>query len=334
MNPITLLTSAGSITDRGPLRRVLPAGALVVLLIWLIVSSATSGPPNMTEVARQLEHLGVVGAGVLVLSVAAAAIFIAPVFGYLSAALQGTMMTGPLLKPLRFILTRKKRLLRERRFLEHANLKNQKDQRSLDERESVRFSDLDTWVSRTPAGDLRPTSLGNVLLAADEYSCARYGLDARVTLPRLRRVMPPDGLPIMDAQLQDLQFACDMCGALILASAMSAAFLINDGRWLFLPLVALVLAVLSYRNAIDAAVVYGETQRVLFDLYRFDLYDALQLPRPTVSGKEERVLGRQLSELLWRGSKQPRPYSHAPGQVPVVYPPPGSDLLTQNPTTT
>ena len=82
---------------------------------------------------------------------------------------------------------------------------------------------------------------------------------------------------------------------------------------------------LSCRNAVAAAVVYGESQRVLFDLHRFGLYGALQLPRPRLSGNEERPLGLQIYELLWRGSDQPRPYFFAPGTTAAPVPPVGPE---------
>jgi hypothetical protein len=311
MDPVTLLTSANSITERGPLRRVVPVGALVVLVIGLIVSGAASGHPDVPKVARQPEHLVVVGAGVLVLAVAAGAIFIAPLFGYLSAALQGAAMTGSLLYPLRALLTRRQRRRRDRLALRWQQLQAMSVEQGLSEREKVELYDLDIRLSRIPTGDLRPTTLGNVLLAANEYPMWLYGLDSRVTLPRLLRLVPADALSDLDGQRQDLQFASEMCGALILASAISLGFVFNDGLWwLLLPLGALVLADLSYRNAVTAAVVYGETLRVLYDLYRFQIYDALQVPRPVRSGEEERAGGRAVSGELWRGSDKPRAYVH------------------------
>jgi hypothetical protein len=82
---------------------------------------------------------------------------------------------------------------------------------------------------------------------------------------------------------------------------------------------------LSCRNAVAAAVVYGESQRVLFDVYRFGLYDVLKLPCPRLSGNEERPLGLQISELLWRGSGQPRPYFFVPGTTSAPVRPVGTE---------
>src|SRR5664279_89527 len=167
MVPITLLTSASSIAERGPLRRVLPAGALITLLIGLLVSGAASGPPNVSRVARQLQHLGAVGAGVLVISVAASAVFIAPVFGYLSGVLQGTMMTGPVLYPVRAVLTRRHRSRRDRLTNRWHALVVLRDSGTQTEHDRVELLDIDIQLSRAPLGDPRPTTLGNVLAAAN-----------------------------------------------------------------------------------------------------------------------------------------------------------------------
>lgn len=139
-----------------------------------------------------------------------------------------------------------------------------------------------------------------MLIAADQYPAERYGLDTRVALPRLQLLVPAEATTLLDEHWEDLQFATQLAAALILGAILSAALVVAHPIWLLLPAITLVLAWLAYRNALTAGVQYGEALRVLFDLYRFRLYDALREPSP-MTPDEERDLGRRISLRLWRG---------------------------------
>jgi hypothetical protein len=65
---------------------------------------------------------------------------------------------------------------------------------------------------------------------------------------------------------------------------------------------ALLLAGLTYRNAVEAAVAYGEQIKAVLDVHRWRLLEALKLPTPATID-EERELWEDVSELLYRGSR-------------------------------
>jgi hypothetical protein len=297
VDPMTLLKNASTFTERGPLRRLLPAAALVVLLMALIASGAAEGPPHVQRVSSSLERLGVVGAAALAFAVAASSIFLAPLFAYLGSVLRGTSMTGRLLYPVRALLTQRhsNRSYRRQNRFNQIVLVLEADPGN--ERAKVEYEDLKIALARTPQ-EVRPTILGNILAAAEDYPNMQYGLDSSVVLPRLLRVAPPEATSTLDGERDDLRFATDLCGALALAAVMLAGFLITDGWWVLAPIGAMILAWLSYRNAVEAAVVYGETLRVMFDLYRFNLYESLALPRPP-DQSAELELAHDVNHLLW-----------------------------------
>ena len=172
---------------------------------------------------------------------------------------------------------------------------------------------IDRLGESPSAADVMPTVLGTVLRAADSYPFHRYRLDTRFMLPRLLRVVPAEARHEFEERREDLQFATELSGALILASVVTFAFLYDDGAWLLLPLGCLVLAWAAYRNAIAAAVSYGEVLRVVFDLYRHLLYEALRLPPPR-SLEDERALAESIRmEFRFGYVLDPkRPYGRMP----------------------
>jgi hypothetical protein len=95
----------------------------------------------------------------------------------------------------------------------------------------------------------------------------------------------------------------------VIATLASAILLARTGWWLFIALGAACVARATYRSAFQAAIAYGESIVVAFDLYRFELYAALHLPLPDNS-LAERQLAQQLS-MQWRqGLVQPLNYDH------------------------
>ncbi|MFQ6016527.1 MAG: hypothetical protein ACE5NP_13920 [Anaerolineae bacterium] len=156
-----------------------------------------------------------------------------------------------------------------------------------------------------------PTALGDVLRAAEDYPRRRYGLDPVVTWPRL---YPSLGETLRGA----LAEARSNMDALLRVTTLSLIFTLVWGIWLstarytlLLPWVVmggLIIALLSYIGATQAAVTYGDLLRSAFDLHRFDLYKALHWPLPS-SWEAERPAptgqapthGQALSEFLYRG---------------------------------
>ena len=153
---------------------------------------------------------------------------------------------------------------------------------------------------------LAPTRLGNAMRAIDTYSRPRYGLDLATIWPRLQPLLPAETL----SWLEQGGTAFEL---MITLSASSALFGVALGVYLAVisssPQAAVISAVVlagsiglswvCYRNAVEAAVAYGERVRSTVDLHRFLVLDAMRLPQPE-SLAEEELQWRRLCGLLDR----------------------------------
>ncbi|PSB24757.1 hypothetical protein [Stenomitos frigidus] len=177
----------------------------------------------------------------------------------------------------------------------------QRDQEGLTAEEVDEFVAIDWRLRQVPAQPDRmmPTSLGNLLRAAESQPRDKYGLDAIICWPRLWLVLPEAIKQNLQETRAELNTAARvwLWGILFLIWAVWA--------WWAIP-VALLVAWFAYGWMLGAAATYGDLLESAFDLHRLDLYQALHLPPPS-SPAEERPLGRQLTEYLWRGSDREKP---------------------------
>lgn len=143
-----------------------------------------------------------------------------------------------------------------------------------------------------------PTRLGDVLRAAERRPFDKYGLDAVVCWYRLWMLLP-DGAKteISQARLElDRAVRAWLWGALFLVWAPWL-------WWIAVPVGVLVPLVAYNVGMLNAAALFGDLTESAFDLYRMQLYDAMQLPRPT-SPADERACGVRLSRIIWRGETE------------------------------
>lgn len=184
----------------------------------------------------------------------------------------------------------------QKRYDELRLLKASEVKGNLDPGQRVKLSQLEVWAHRYPvkADDLLPTSLGNILRAREYSPERKYGLDALICWPRLWPLLPEN----MRMDLSNARASLDRMAELCFWGLL---FLL----WVFLNSWALVVGllwmVMSYSMAQQAAMAYGDLLESAFDLHRFSLYDAMGWPRPNNS-EEEKMLGSQLTEYLWRGT--------------------------------
>ena len=153
---------------------------------------------------------------------------------------------------------------------------------------------LDWQQHQLPLPDkLMSTRLGNILRAAERRPLEKYGLDAIICWSRLWLLLP-------DAVKQELRAARADLNAAARVWLWSVLFMVW-GVWALwaIPL-GLLSALFAYRWAIAAATLYGDLIEATFDLYRQLLYDSLGWRRPP-DPEEERRVGRELTEYLWRG---------------------------------
>jgi hypothetical protein len=141
--------------------------------------------------------------------------------------------------------------------------------------------------------DLLPTRLGNILRAAERRPHYRYGLDAIICWPRFWLLLPE----ATKKDLQTAQVELNNAVRLFLWSFLGLGW--GIWSWKIIP-VALLALLFAYNWAISAATTYADLIEASFDLYRHLLYQALDWQKPDDPNEERRV-GQQLTEYLWRG---------------------------------
>jgi hypothetical protein len=146
-----------------------------------------------------------------------------------------------------------------------------------------------------PESLLLPTSLGNVLRAAEYRAGRAYGLDSVVIWPRLYPLLPETVRNSVDDVRLQLDVAARFTAVFLLGTVFSAALLITHTWWLLLPAFTLLLAWISYRASVNAAAAYGVGVETAFDLGH--LRAALHLRQPP-DRASERANNRQLTDFF------------------------------------
>lgn len=142
---------------------------------------------------------------------------------------------------------------------------------------------------------LMPTRLGNILRAAERRPLEKYGLDGVICWPRLWLLLPEAAKKDIQEARADLNNAARFWLWSLLFIGWAGL-----GAWWAIPL-GVAAALFAYFGwAIAAAITYGDLIEAAFDLYRHLLYDSLRWKLPPDPNEERRV-GRQLTEYLWRG---------------------------------
>lgn len=126
-----------------------------------------------------------------------------------------------------------------------------------------------------------PTRLGNVVASFEDYSHDRYDMDAVTLWPRLVPILSREKYSLfVEREKANLDFLLNACLILLLFSLeliLLGPFLAqNVWRWLSgAGFTVVVSYVIFYRTSIIGAVGWGQTVRVAFDLYRYELLAAL-----------------------------------------------------------
>jgi hypothetical protein len=162
-----------------------------------------------------------------------------------------------------------------------------------------------------------PTRFGNILCASEMYGGIKYGLDSVPLWGRLAHVIPPDGMEKIDHANNQCLFLLN--GALLASVYTLICLLVSIfglfELWIYgsqsLPqikfntiLIYLTLGVLSgaiawlfYIASLYNVSQYGNMIRTAYDLYRFNLIEALHLNLPKTL-KEERQLWRRINYFV------------------------------------
>jgi hypothetical protein len=153
------------------------------------------------------------------------------------------------------------------------------------------FPDDERW--------LLPTGFGNTLRAFETYPRVMYGVEAIDGWSRILAVVPEEYRSLIDNAKAHVDFWVNMgfVSVFLLVEYLSIALSQHSWKviWL-LVLIVLALLVSPYR-AKRVAVEWGDLVKSVFDLYRFDLLEALGIELPK-SRKEERGLWTKISQAI------------------------------------
>jgi hypothetical protein len=182
--------------------------------------------------------------------------------------------------------------------------------------ERAAFSRLERRRRGRPAkaDEFLPTSIGNILRAAELRPKYKYGLDTVVVWPHLWLVVPES----TRAELRRCRASLDTAVVTAIWGILFCAF--APFTWLVIP-IGLAVAIIAVSVVIPVrARVFGDMIEAAYDLHRVALYRHLRWPLPT-NPREEHSAGAQLSTYLYRGSDRTLPTfttSDANGLPPVA----------------
>jgi hypothetical protein len=285
----------------------LPAYAATAFLLSLIWAGAPGRPVIFARAWRTADHVGVVGLVLLVLVITMITAVLQPLQASMVAVLEGGFPRW-----LGAGFARRSQLWRKRRL--ERSIQAKVDRAAALECDPASRAQYEALVgeagvasaflrSRFPAAEhlVRPTSLGNALAAIADDAGAAYGLDTVVAWPRLYPVLGDQVRAMVDDLRDSLDASARLTVTGMLTGAATIALLAGHSGWrTLLALIPFAVAALAYSGAIRAAVVYGTAIRIGFDLYRFDMLQALHLEVPRREGAEQ-AKNTALSDFFRQG---------------------------------
>jgi hypothetical protein len=282
-------TGARQFTRRFLLVSVIPTTLLLLLIFGLFWGGAPDQQPSIRRAVDTATEQYGIRVWLLVLAGIVTSLVLHPLQLRLVRLLEGYWDDWRVGQTVGDLLILRHRIRRR----ELAQLATIQDDEDIDpepltaQRQSERAALL---LDRYPAYDrILPTTLGNVLRAAEDFAGDRYGLDATMIWPRLYVVMPSKILTILNDQRVQLDLTAQLCVTMVIGAAVCTWLLLGYGAWLLIPLGLYALAWLSYRAAIAIAIEYGTMMATAIDLYRFDLLEALRIRLPRDRAEELRT---------------------------------------------
>jgi hypothetical protein len=286
---------------------ILPVGVLVLFLIAMQQSGAFTGPPDVAAVVRTAASIDAADSVWAAVGVLALAVILQPLQISLVRLLEGYWGDSRLGRALSAVGVAYHQ--RKREQLQQAT------QGTTDVAPDARAAMATAaWQLQHlyPTRDrVLPTTLGNVLRAAEDRGGRSYGMDAVVLWPRLYPLLPKPVTDLLADQRDQLDIAARFCVVFLVAGVIAGVTLIAQGWWWLVPVACLLLAWLAYRSAVAAAIAYGDGIQIAFDLHRFDLLAALHLELP-VDRDMERTANRELCDFLRQGVPVNLQYVHKP----------------------
>ncbi len=124
---------------------------------------------------------------------------------------------------------------------------------------------------------IMPSSLGNILRAAENYPIRRYGIDAIIFWPRLYPLLPERFQRDYEEFMVGYEFPLVVSFEATVATTVSGFFLLitrqPPERFLLVLSAGFAVAFFAYKFSLTAAEEIGEQQRTAFDLYRANILE-------------------------------------------------------------
>jgi len=294
---------AGALGSRFSLVSMLPTSVATLVVVFVVEAGAPGSEPSWDQAIQSARDFDGSDVALLAIAVLVVAVILHPLQLSLVRLLEGYWGSSARVQRWSAWLIARQAKARQR-LVDRATL--DPDATSLPP-DAVIAEELRR--RRYPDGDLLPTALGNTLRAAERSAGRLYGMDAVVLWPRLYPVMGDRQRAVVEDRRDQLDLAARLSATLAVLALVTAGLLWRYPVWWLVPLAALGLSLLSYRAAVAAAVAYGESLHVTFDLHRFDLVAALHLPLPADNETEIRQ-NAQLSSWLRQGGPVPPAYRH------------------------
>jgi hypothetical protein len=279
----------------------MPAVSVTILVLVIVWSGPPSGPPSAHRAAQMVSGFSAGEWALLGIALIAVVLVVQPLQLWLVRLLEG-YSDSPLLRSL---LAR----LRDRHVRAMKDLRATADDTTatVDARRNAAASlhvDYPPEESR-----VLPTRLGNALRASEDRAGAYYGFSTAVVWPHLFLVLPERASGLVEDARNKLDAACRFTVSFAVVTPVLVGVLAPQGWWVALALVPAALACIAYEGAVGSALAYGVTIKVAFDLYRFELVDALHLPLPRDSATE-RTENEAISQWLGQGVPHGLAYRH------------------------
>jgi hypothetical protein len=295
----------------------LPTALLAFFVVGALLSGAPASGPDLGGLEAHVRRFSPLEAALLTVAVLALALVLHPLQLSLVRVLEGYWGHGVVFRiPADWGRGRHRR----RRELLERQTQIPKPEGQQPGAQQIAAASMAAWKLRRlypdDADHVMPTLLGNVLKAAEDRAGGRYGLDCVVVWPRLYPMLSESLTAALDDARNQLDLMVRFAATFGLVALGALVLLAPHGWWAAVVLAALVLAWMSYRAGVNAAIAYGELLESAIDLHRFDLLQALHLPLPA-DPEAEQKLNAQLSDLLRQDLPMQVGYVHAPSPEPA-----------------
>ena len=284
----------------------IPTALAIAVVVAMANAHAPEGPLTFDALAAAVGAFGPSGIAVIVAVAAAVSITLAPLQFRLVQWFEGYWSLNPrrrrrplsVLRPLwRLGLWRQRS--RYQRILRALVVDESDD-------EAIALARAETAADelrfRFPSAErLLPTTLGNVLRAAEDRAGQRYGISSVALWPRLHALLPADLASGIEDEVTQLDVSVRLVLTWVVTAIVGAIMLathpegvVRHPAWVAVVAAMIVLAQLSYRGAVESALAHGRDIEIAIDLYRSKVLDIARLPLPESLSQER----REFEELL------------------------------------